>query len=84
MLSELLLKKKLIASCYITNGLAKAWWKGEIFRHEYPNIEAFFMFKHKEAIITEVKNIHPDECPIVVFSAIDGNTEFLDWLKESL
>ena len=41
------------------------------------------MANNKEKIITEVKKIHSDKCPIIAFMKIDGNKEFLKWVKDS-
>jgi uncharacterized protein involved in tolerance to divalent cations len=38
--------------------------------------------KNKKKIIEEVKKIHSDKCPIIAFFKIDGNKEFLEWIKE--
>ncbi len=48
------------------------------------NIQAFTLMKNKLKIISEVKKIHKDKCPIIVFIKIDGNDEFLKWIKESV
>lgn len=68
----------------IIKGPSKYWWKGKITEREYYNIEAFSVMKNKKRIISEVKKIHSDECPIIAFFKIDGNTEFLKWIENSL
>jgi uncharacterized protein involved in tolerance to divalent cations len=40
--------------------------------------------KNKSKIISEVKKIHSDKCPIIAFFRMDGNDEFLKWIKESV
>jgi len=35
-------------------------------------------------LIDTVKKNHKDRCPIIVFIKIDGNDEFLNWIKESV
>jgi len=42
------------------------------------------LIKNKHKIIKEVKKVHSDECPIIAFFEIDGNEEFLDWIKDSV
>ena len=57
---------------------------GKIVEKEYYNISFFSLFKNKEKIIEMVKKHHSDKCPIVAFFEMDGNQEFLDWIKESV
>lgn len=60
------------------------WWNEKIIEKDYWNISAFSWIKNKEKIIEEVKNIHSDKCPIIAFTSIDGNEEFLEWIGESM
>jgi len=59
-------------------------WEGKIVEKEYYNIQAFSLIKNKEQIIKEIKKIHSDKCPIIAFIKIEGNQEFLDWIKNSV
>lgn len=83
-ISDTLVKKRLIAGSLITKGPSRYWWEGEIVEKEYYNIQAFSLIKNKSRIISEVKKIHSDKCPIIAFFKIDGNDEFLNWIKESV
>jgi uncharacterized protein involved in tolerance to divalent cations len=83
-ISDILVKKKFVAGSLITKGDSRYWWNGKITEKEYYNISAFSVISNKDKIISEVKNIHKDKCPIISFSIIDGNKEFLDWIKESV
>jgi periplasmic divalent cation tolerance protein len=83
-ISDLLVNKKLIAGSLILKGPARYWWEGNIVEKEYYNIQTFSLIKNKEQIIKEVKKIHSDKCPIIVFIKIDGNKDFLDWIKSSV
>lgn len=83
-ISDALVKQKLIAGSLILKGPSRYWWEGKIVKKEYYNIQAFSLIKNKSKIITEVKKIHSDKCPIIVFFKIDGNEEFLKWVKESV
>jgi periplasmic divalent cation tolerance protein len=83
-ISDALVKKKLIAGSLIIKGPSRYWWEGKIVEKEYYNISAFSLMKNKLKIIEEVKKIHSDKCPIIAFSKIDGNKEFLKWIKESV
>ena len=79
-----LMKKKLIAGALITKGFSTYWWQNKIVKKIYYNINAFSLLKNKDKIIIEVKKIHSDKCPIIAFHEIDGNAEFLEWVKESV
>jgi len=83
-ISDSLVNKKLIAGSLILNGPSRYWWEGKIVEKEYYNIQAFSLIKNKEEIIKEVKKIHSDKCPIIAFTKIDGNKDFLDWIKNSI
>jgi uncharacterized protein involved in tolerance to divalent cations len=80
-ISDDLVKKKLIAGSLIMKGPSRYWWKGKIVEKEYYNIQAFSLMENKLRIITEVKKIHSDKCPIIAFFKMDGNDEFLEWIK---
>ena len=83
-ISDTLVTNKLIAGSLIIKGPSRYWWEDKIVEKEYYNIQAFSLMKNKEQIIEEVKKIHSDECPIIAFSKIDGNNEFLDWVKRNV
>lgn len=83
-ISDTLVRNKLIAGSLIVKGTSRYWWNNEIVEKEYHNIQAFSLFAKKEKIISEVKKIHSDKCPIIAFLTMDGNSEFLDWVKESV
>ncbi|MFH1276376.1 MAG: divalent cation tolerance protein CutA [Candidatus Woesearchaeota archaeon] len=84
LISKTLVSKKLVAGTIINNGNCHYWWKEEVIKKEYYNIQAFSLINNKEEIISEVKKIHSDKCPIVAFMQIDGNEEFLEWIEKSL
>ncbi len=81
---DTLLTKKFIAGSLIINGPSRYWWENKIVEKIYYNIQAFSLVKHKNKIIEEVKKIHSDKCPMIIFSKIDGNKEFLDWINQSV
>ncbi len=83
-ISDFLVKNKLIAGSMIIKGPCRYWWEDKIVEKEYYNIQAFTLTKNKDRIIQEVKNLHSDKCPIIVFIKIGGNKEFLDWIEESV
>lgn len=79
-----MIKKKLVAGSLITKGSSRYWWKGKIVEREYYNLSAFSSLKNKSRIVSEVKKIHSDEYPIIIFTRIDGNKEFLEWIEKSV
>lgn len=83
-ISDSLVNKKLIAGSLIINGDSRYWWENKIVEKTYFNIQAFSLFEKKRQIILEVKKIHSDKCPIVAFVSLDGNEEFLSWIKDSV
>ncbi len=83
-ISNALVRKRLIAGSLIIKGPSRYWWRGRIVERIYYNVQGFTLIKNKLEIISEVKKIHSDECPIITFASIDGNSEFLKWIKESV
>ena len=83
-ISDSLVMKKLIAGSLIIKGPCRYWWDNEIVEKEYYNVQAFSLVKNKNKIINDVKRNHSDKCPIIAFTTIDGNKEFLSWIKESV
>jgi len=83
-ISDILITKKLVAGVLIVKGPSRYWWEGEIVEKEYYNVQAFSLIKNKEEIIGEVKKVHSDECPIIAFFEMEGNEEFLDWIRDSV
>lgn len=83
-ISDTLIKKRLLAGSLIIKGPSRYWWDGKIVEKEYYNVQGFTLLKNKQKIISEVKKIHSDRCPIIAFMEIDGNKEFLNWIKDSV
>lgn len=82
-ISDILVKKKLIAGSLILRGPSRYWWKGKVVEKIYFNISAFSIIKNKNKIISEVRKIHSDKCPIIAFFSMDGNNDFLDWVRKN-
>jgi periplasmic divalent cation tolerance protein len=83
-ISKTLVEKRLVAGTFISKGNCHYWWDNKVNEKAYWNTEAFSIIKCKENIIEEVRKIHSDEVPIIAFNEIDGNTEFLKWIEDSL
>jgi periplasmic divalent cation tolerance protein len=77
---DMLLEKRLVAGGLITHGPSRYHWKGKIEEQEYYTISTFSLFKNKQKIISEVRKLHSDETPVLVFLDIDGNEDFLKWI----
>ena len=81
-----LLEKKLVA-CVNTVGLitSQYWWEGEIQK----DTESLLIIKSRQElfpeIVKEVKALHSYAVPeIIAVPIIDGNPDYLDWLKEAV
>ena len=83
-ISKSLIEQKLVAGTMIYNGNCHYWWDGKVVERMYWNIGAFSLMDKKDQIISEVRKLHSDTCPIIAFTEIDGNEEFLQWITESV
>ncbi len=83
-ISKTLVKKKLVAGTMIYDGNCHYWWDSKVVERKYWNIGAFSLMKNEQKIIDEVRKLHSDKCPIVAFNNIDGNDDFLKWIRESV
>lgn len=83
-IADTLLEKDLLAGTLIVDGDSRYHWKGEIVNETYYNIQAYTVEEHREEVIEEVRKIHSDETPIIEYTEIDGNGDFLDWISESV
>lgn len=79
-----LLEEKLLAGTLITDGDSRYHWEGEVVNETYYNIQAYTLEKHKQEVIDQVSEIHSDETPIIEYTEIDGNQDFLDWIDGSV
>jgi periplasmic divalent cation tolerance protein len=83
-LCDSLLEENLIAGSLILEGDSRYHWKGEIVDETYFNVHAYTMKRAKQDIIEKVREIHSDETPIVEYTEIDGNQDFLDWIDRNI
>lgn len=81
---DTLLEENLIAGSLILEGDSRYHWKGEIVDETYFNVHAYTMERAKKDIIEKVRGIHSDETPIVEYTEIDGNQDFLDWIDRNI
>lgn len=79
------LVEKRLAACanIIPRILSYYWWKGEMVNDEEVSLIAKTQASLMKKIIEEVKEVHSYEVPaIVFFPIVDGNPDFLSWVKE--
>jgi periplasmic divalent cation tolerance protein len=81
---DMLLERRFVAGGLITHGPSKYHWKGKIEEQEYFTISAFSLLENKQKIISEVRELHSDETPVIVFIEIDGNEDFLKWIEDEV
>lgn len=85
-LAEKLLEKKLAACVNIFPEISSVFsWEGEVKRES----ESLMMIKSSQGLFEELKEViklnHPYKVPeIIATPIIDGDKEYLDWLKNSL
>jgi uncharacterized protein involved in tolerance to divalent cations len=79
-----LLSKKLVTGGQIIKAPARFLWKGKITDMEYFTITSFTLIQFKDPIITDVKKVSVEEVPMITFLPMDGNTELLDWIEQTL
>lgn len=82
--SDELVKQKLVAGCLVIEGMSRYWWNGEIAEKTYWNVQAFTIESNKSGIIDLIESIASDDCPIISFVQIDGNSKFLTWIETSM
>ncbi len=82
-ITDKLLKERLIACADTFPMRSRYWWKGRIVSEKRYLTIAYSMLKLKKKIITRVRALHSDECPGIVFTAIDANKDFLQWIEAS-
>lgn len=79
-----LLEQNLLAGTLIVDGDSRYHWKGDIVNKTYYNIHAYTLESKKQQIIDEVRKLHSDETPIIEYTEIDGNDDFLEWIEENV
>lgn len=76
-----LLDDNLVAGTLITDGDSRYHWKGDIVNETYYNINCYTLESNKQEVIDTVREIHSDETPIIEYTEIDGNQDFLEWIE---
>ena len=81
-----LVREKLVA-CAQVGGTVQSFytWKGSGEMSKETLLLAKTTLSHFDRIESEVRAVHPYECPqIVALPIITANADYLDWLKEQL
>lgn len=82
-ITELLLEKRLVSCCQISNITSSYHWKGKI---EHTN-ELLLQMKSKKDLYKEIEKVildnHSYETPqLIAYDIVDGYKEYLDWIEE--
>lgn len=85
-ISHELLSLRLIACAnIIDHATSLYWWQGSIERESESLIIAKTLSIHTHAVIEKVKQLHSYRVPCITVSQIvDGNADFLKWLREKV
>ena len=83
-ISRMLVEKHLVAWTMYNKWDCHYWWDWEIYENEYWNIRCSTIGEKKEEIIEAVKKVHRDKCPIIEFTEITWNSEYLNWISDSI
>lgn len=80
---ELLLEKRLVSCCQLSNITSSYHWKGKI---EHTD-EFLLQMKSKKSLYKEIESIilknHSYETPqLITYDIVDGYKEYLDWIEE--
>lgn len=78
-----LLEKRLCACVNIIDKVQSLyWWEGKIEKTEEVLLMVKTLKDKAEALVEEVKKIHPYEVPEVIFTKVKGgNPDYLNWVK---
>ena len=84
-LARTLVEEKLIACINATNVKSFFRWEGELEEDD----EVLLIMKTKAAkvkhVIERVKKLHSYDVPeVIAVPIIDGNTDYMDWVRESV
>lgn len=80
---EILLEKRLVSCCQLSNITSSYHWKGKIEKSD----ELLLQMKSKKELFKEVEQVildnHSYETPqLVAYDIVDGYKEYLDWIEE--
>lgn len=80
---ELLLEKRLVSCCQLSNITSSYHWKGKIEHSD----EFLLQMKSKKELFNEIKGVilenHSYETPqLIAYDIVDGYKGYLDWIEE--
>lgn len=79
-----LFEQKLIACADVFPVESRYFWKGKIEVENRHQAIAFSLEDKRDSIIELVEKLHSDEVPGIIFSPVEANEEYLNWIKDSL
>ncbi len=83
-IQNILLEKKLIAGSQMTEIKSKYWWNNELFEKIEYRIDMKTVISLYKNIYDEVRKVHNYEIFELSYYEINGNSEFLDWVRNQV
>lgn len=84
MISEHLLRKRLVACANIFPIESMYWWNGEITRDDEFVVMVKSLKGKLDEIRKEVRDIHSYDIPCILKLEVDANEEFLKWVNNEV
>jgi len=84
-IAEALVSEKLIACANIISDVKSIfWWQGKVDRADEVLLVLKTQKEHFSIIVDRVKSYHSYEVPeIIALPIVEGNEDYLNWIKES-
>ncbi len=83
-IQNILLEKKLIAGSQMTEIKSKYWWNNELSEKTEYRIDMKSIISLYKNIYDEVRKVHNYEIFELSYYEINGNSEFLDWVRSEV
>ncbi len=81
-ISEVLLKKKLIACAKVSSVKSAYWWKGKMEKSSEVLMTLTARTNDYSKIEKEIKRLHPYDVPEIISFKVKGSKDYLDWISE--
>lgn len=83
-IQNVLLEKNLIAGSQITEVKSKYWWNNELFNKTEYRVDMKSVITLYKNIYDEVRKIHNYEVFELSYYEINGNRDFLEWVRSEV